>query len=373
MFTRKLLLGLGASCVAVALAFAAVEPQGTKAAHAAAPPEVRGPRVAVLATFPGAEHTSLYLVQAGGGADPAPVATFAHLPDAAVRAAVVPGTPYVLATADTTPSRDASFNASLFRLRPHAPPEALVDRVVHASRPLVTSAGRIFVSRGRAGTEIEGRLRVDPLTVDEVDLSTGKTRAVHAEHGHLLFLAGAAGKEIVLYRVLPHHADVVAVDPDTGAVRSIVKNLPPFARDFSIDAGGKKLVFQGRHETDSRTWVVDEIDLASGHARRLFSSPSMTLAPAVLPSGGVLYNPPGRGLSTLDAEARIAGPLGPGVDLVAAATTDSRWIAALHTQPSSLAIPFLVDATTGVASALPAPRGSRVTIAGFYPANGGAL
>lgn len=373
MFMRKLLLGLGASCVAVALAFAAAGPEGATPAHAAAPPEVRGPRVAVLATFPGAEHTSLYLVQAGGGADPAPVATFAHLPDAAVRAAVVPGTPYVLATADTTPSRDASFNASLFRLQPHAPPEALVSGVVHASRPLVTPAGRVFVSRGRAGTEIEGQLRVDPLTVDEIDLATGNTRAVHAEHGHLLFLAGAAGKEIILYRVLPDHADIVAVDPDSGAVRSIVKDLPPFARDFSMDAHGEKLVFQGRHETNSRTWTIDEIDLASGRARRLFSSPNMNLAPAVLPSGGVLYNPPGRGLSTLDAEARIAGPLGPGVDLVAATTADSRWIAALHTQPSALPVPFLVDTETGAAAVLPAPRGSRVAVAGFSLEMGGAL
>ena len=99
----------------------------------------------------------------------------------------------------------------------------------------------------------------------------------------------------------------------------------------------------------------------------------MTLAPAVLPSGGVLYNPPGRGLSPLDAEARLAGPLGPGVDLVAAATADSRWIAALHTQPSELPVPFLVDTRTGAASVLPAPRRTRVVIAGFYPENGGAF
>ncbi|MRG95467.1 hypothetical protein [Polyangium spumosum] len=372
MLTRKFLLGLGASCVVVALAFAAYGPEVAAPAHAAAPPEVRGPRVALLATFPGAEHSALYLVQAGGGADPAPVATFSHLPDATVRAAVVPDTPFVLATADSTPGRDASFNASLFRLRPHAPAEVLVDRVVHASRPLVAPTGRVFVSRGRPGPDLEGRLRVDPLTVDEVDMTTGKTRAVHGAHGHLLFLAGATAREIILYRVLPDRADLVAVDPDAGAVRPLVKNLPPFARDFSIDAAGKKLVFQNRHETNSRTWVVDELDLTTGRARRLFSSPSMSLAPAVLPSGGVLYNPPGRGLSTLDAEARIAGPLGPGVDLVAAATADSRFIAALHTQPSALPVPFLVDTKTGAASVLPAPRGSRVAIAGFYLENGGA-
>ena len=372
MLTRKILLGLGASCVAAALAVAAPDPEGAAPAHAAAPPEIHGPRVALFATFPGAELTSLYLVQAGGGADPAPVATFGHLPGAVVRGAVVPGTPYVLATADTTPTRDGSFNASLFRLQPHTPPEVLVDRIVYASRPLVTPAGRVFVSRGSPGPALEGRLRVDPLTIDEVDLATGQTRAVHAEQGHLLFLAGATAREIVLYRVLPDHADIVAIDPDSGAVRSMVKNLPPFARDFSIDARGQKLVFQGRHETNSRTWVVDEIDLASGRARRLFSSPSMTLAPAVLPSGGILYNPPGRGLSTLDAEARLAGPLGPGVDLVAAATADSRWLAALHTLPSALPVPFLVDTQSGVAKVLPAPRGSRVAIAGFYPEDGGA-
>ncbi len=373
MLTQKLLLGLGASIALAAHALASPDPGGASNAHAALPPEARGPRVALLATFPGAEHTSLYLVQAGGGADPAPVSTFAHLPDAVVRGATVPGKAFVLATADTTPTRDASFNASLFRVAPHAPPETLVDRVVHASRPLVTAAGRVFVSRGRPGAEIEGRMRVDPLTVDEIDLGTGQTRTVHAEDGHLLFLAGATGREIILYRVLPGGADVVAVDPDSGAVRTVLKNLPPFARDFSLDARGDKLVFQGRHETDSRTWVVDEVEIATGRARRLFSSPSMTLAPAVLPNGGVLYNPPGHGLSTLAAEARVAGPLGPGVDVVAAATADSRWIAALHTQPSTLAVPFVVDTQTGAAAVLPAPRGSRVAIAGFFPENGGAL
>jgi len=372
MSKRRLLLGLGASCVVAALALAFIEPEGERAAHAAAAPETLGPSVALVATLPGAELSSLYVVDAGRAAAPPPVATFAHAPDAVVRAALVPNTPFVLATADTEVSSDRSFDASLFRLEPHAPPIVLTDRVVHASRPLVTAAGRVFVSRGKPGPALEGRMRVDALTIEEVDLETGKTRVVHAEDALLLFLAGSTEREILLYRVFPDKADVVAVDPDTFATRFILKSLPPFARDFSTDASGDKLVFQDRSETDARAWVVDEVEVATGKKSRLFSSASMTLAPAVLPNGGVLYNPPGRGLETLDAEARVASPLGPGVDVVAASTGDAHFLAALHTQPSALPVPFVLDTQTGKVALLPAPRGTRIAIAGFSTQNGGA-
>jgi len=372
MQTRRILLGLGAASVAAALAFVPTAPRGPSHAQAAVLPEARGPRVALVATRPGAELSSLYLVRAGEPGDPAPVATFGHLADAVVRAAVLPGSDVVLATADTTPGRDASFNASLFRLTPHAPPVTLVDRVVHASRPLVTRAARIFISRGAAGPEVDGQMRIDALSIEEVNGSTGQTRVVHAADGYLLFLVGAAGREIVLYRVLPKGADLVAVDPDSGALRPILKSMPPFARDFSIDAAGQRVVFQNRHESDAQTWVIEEVDLASGHKNRLFSSPSMALAPALLPKGSLLYNPPGRGLSTLDAEMRVSSPLGAGVDVVAASTADERWIAALHTQPSALSVPFVLETTSGAAAVLPAPSGVRVEIAGITTENGGA-
>jgi hypothetical protein len=372
MNTRRLLLGLGVALVAPLLLLGSQETSGTTSALAAVAPAPHGPRVALLATFPGALHTSLYLVHAGETAPPAPVATFGHLPDATVRAALIPGTTTALVTADTTPTRDASFNASLFRLAPHTPPETLVDRVVHASRPLVTPAGRVFVARGVAGPELDGKLRVDALTIDEIDISTGAARTVHAVQGHLTFLAGLAGHELVVYRVLPGHADIVAIDPDTGAVRPVLSTLPPFARDFSIDAAGARLVFQNRHEADSRTWVIDEVTLANGKTRRLYQSASMTMAPALLPGGGVLFNPDGAGLHALDTEAPLRGPLGPGVDVHAGLSADGAHLLALHTVAGALPVPFVIETKSGAASVLPAPSGARIAIAGILPGEGGA-
>lgn len=370
MALRKLTTTCGALAALLAITYAAVHDDGTPSAQAADKSVPHAPRTALLATHPGAELTSLFLVDAVGSSALAPVSTFAHLPDATVRAAIIPGKTEVLATADTTPSRDASFNASLFHLRPHNPPERIVDRVVHASRPLVTQTGRVFVSRGEPGAKIEGHMRVDSLAIDEIDLGTGQTRTVHQTNGYLLFLVGAIGSDIVLYRIFPDRADIVAIDPDTLAERPIVKSLPPFARDFSIDEKNGLLVFQNRHESDSHAWVVERVELGTGKTNRLFSGPSMTLAPFALPQGGVVFNPRGQGLSPLDTSLSVIAPLGAGVDVIAASTADGRWLAALHTRPSTFAVPFIVDTKTGAWRVLPAPPNTRVAVAGFVVEGG---
>jgi hypothetical protein len=334
---------------------------------------VTGPTVALLVTPPGGAHTSLYLARAGEApSEQAPAATFTHLEGAVVRGAVIPGTDVVLAVADTLPTRDASFAATMFRLAPHRPPELVCDRVVHASRPLVARGGRVFVSRGRAGLEIPGAMRIDELSVDEIDPATGAARTVLAHQGYLAFLAGAFGAEILVYRVGPGGADLVAVDPDTGARRPVAPSLAPFARDFSIDPGAGAIVFQERDELDRRTWTIERIDLASGARARLHAGPSMNLAPFAWPGGGVGYNPDGqRGLALLGAtRSPVAGPLGPGVDLVQSVSPDGAWVAGLHTLAGALPVPFAIDTRSGAAVALAAPPGTRVAVAGFVP--GGA-
>lgn len=343
----------------------------------------KGVTVALLATRPGALHTSLYLARAGGSEAGAPVATFTHLAGAVVRGSVIPGTAIVVAAADSKPTRDLSFNASLFRLAPHEPPEALCDGVVHASRPLVTRDGRVFVSRGAAGAEPTsaagaGEMRVDALSIEEVDPATGALRTIHTFSGYLAFLAGALGSEVILYRVSPAGADIVAVDADTGSMRAVVPSLPPFARDFSVDEGARALVFQGRHEANPRAWVVERVDLKSGERARLAESPSMNLAPHVWPGGGIAYNPDGRsGLALLGANAgdsEIRGPMGEGVDAVLAGSQDGRWLAALHTVQGALPVPFAIDTETGAIAALHGPPGARIAVAGFLDnAEGGAL
>jgi hypothetical protein len=370
MALRKITLTSGALGIALAIAFAAVHDNAAPPAQAAdiTTPDV--PRAALLATHPGAELTSLFFVDARANANLAPVATFGHLPDATVRAVVLPGKNEILATADTTPTQDASFNASLFYLRAHTPAVRLVDRVVHASTPLVTSAGRIFVSRGEPGKDIDGQLRVDSLTIDEIDLATGKPHTLHQTNGYLLYLAGALDKEIIVYRIVPNRADIMAIDTDTGKERFIFKNLPPFARDFSIDPQKRTIVFQNRDENDSGTWVVDRVEIATGKTQRLYSGSSMTLAPFTLPQGGVLYNPPGNGLSALEGHSSISGPLGEGVDVVAGMSPDGRYLAALHTLPSAFGVPFVVETQSGRARVLAAPANTRVVLAGFVVEGG---
>jgi hypothetical protein len=328
-----------------------------------------GATVALLATQPRAEHTSVYLSPVGGSDAGPPVATFTHLEDAVVRASTLPGEAGVLAIADTAPTRDASFAASLFLLVPHAPPARLVDGVVHASRPLVTDEGRVFVSRGVAGPEPTApgstapSMRVDALSIDEIDVQTGVARPVHTVLGQLAFLAGSLGSEVIVYRVTPGGTDLIAVDADTGTVRVVLPALLPFARDFSVERESGTLLLQERHESDSRRWVIDRVDLDTGRRSRLHESTSMALAPHAWPGGRLAFTPDRRGLAIEGLDR--ASPLGEGVDAVLATSADDCWAAALHTAPGARPVPFAIDTATGAPAAIPAPRGARVTIAGF--------
>lgn len=372
---RSLFLAAAAVLGAAASALPGLGPSPTpQPAFAGDPQPIAAPRVALLSTLPGGSHTSLHLVTPGDTAAAlAPVATLGHAEDAAVRGVTVPGSDAVAVIADTLAARDLSFAASLYRMAPHRPPELICDRVVHASRPLATASGRVFVSRGVAGPPSEDRYRVDALTIDEVDLATGATRTVHAFAGYLAFLAGAHGSEILVYRVDASGADLVGVDPDTGKVRTIAALLP-FARDFSVDPARGAIVMAERDESDSRAWAIDRIDLQSGARTRLRESASMSMAPFAWPSGAVVWSAEGRGgLSLLDGSGAVPrAPLGAGVDLVRAVSADGAWAALLHTVPSTLPVPFAVDVRAGKAAALPAPSGARVEIAGFLGGDGGA-
>ncbi|WP_437680614.1 hypothetical protein [Sorangium sp. So ce131] len=373
-----------AAAAVVAGAGGSAAPELSRVGHSLVPAALAAPAarpapasVALLATAPGAAETTLHIAPLGAPKVGPPLAVLRHLSDAIVRARVVPGTQVVVATADTSPARDPSFNASLFRIEPRAEPAALCDGVVHASRPLVTRSGRVFVSRGVAGPEPPrdgdlARLRVDALTIDEVDLATGATRAVHAHTGYLAFLAGEWNGELVLYRVAPGSADIVGVSPDSGATRVIAPSIPPFARDFSVDAAGA-LVFQGRHEADPSAWVVDRLDLASGKITRLAVSAYSGLAPHSWPGGGLAYTPDrATGLLVRGARASVRGPLGPGVDVVQAVSEDAAWVAALHTNPSAFPVPFAIHAATGDVAAIPAPPGARIAVAGFVAGKEGS-
>lgn len=362
-------LALAAASIAIGASFIPLERSVTPA-HASNSIGVQGPSVALLVTKPGALHTSLYLASPGGGTPSAPVATFNHLPNAFVRGRVVPGKSIVLAVADTDSSRDKSFNSSLFRLIPHTPPAEICNSIVYGSRPLIMESGRVFVARGKAGPELPtqsiSNLRTDELFIDEVDLGSGTLHTIHSHSGYLAHLAGAYLNEIVLYRVSQAGADIVAVDVNSGNVRPILSKLPPFARDFSIDESNGQLVFRGRHESNSKLWTIERIDLHTLARTRLYENPSMTLSPHVWPTGGIIYNPYAQsGMAFLGSPSPLSAPLGQGMDAVAGISSDGQWAAIEHTLPSELPIPFVVEVNTGKVSTLAVPSGSRAEIAGF--------
>jgi len=220
------------------------------------------------------------------------------------------------------------------------------------------------VVRGEAGAAIEGETRVDRFSLDEVDLATGATRSWHEFDGHHLHLAATGGGEAYLYRVAPHGADLVAVDAQ-GQVRVIRDRVLPYARDFSLDAEGH-LIFRQRHRRDPRRWQALRIDADGGSPEVLYEGETFALAPHAWPGGGVLLNPRREGMSLLGSQDALPPhPMGPGVDLLRATSTDQRYVALLHTRAGVLPRPFVVDRQTGRVAALEVPDQERIAIAGF--------
>lgn len=325
------------------------------------------PPLALIVTRGG--HSDLYVARPGDKLG-APRVGFDHLPEGNVRARVLPDGS-VLAAAPITPGRDVSFNGGLLRLEPTSGAVLpLCSGLTHASRPLVTPAGRTFVERGAAGSASEGALRVDELRIDEVDPLSGSLRTIHSMSGFVLHLAGWHDGEVLLYRVGlgvdgKGKSDIVAVDPDTLAVRVVLPNLPPFGRDFSVDAHAGRLIYRGRHEHDARRWVVDSVDLQSGQQQRLYDGHSFSIAPHAWPGGGVAINRGRGGLELIGASDTVHQPFGPGVDVLRAVSADGRFVALLHTRRGRQAHAFVIDRQSDSSAALDVIAGSRHAIAGF--------
>jgi hypothetical protein len=375
--SQRALVALGCCAVAVACWLGlSVEPSaaqpppsdGTPAPPALGP----APAVALIATMPGADLSRLYVVGPGQALPPATL-EFHHLPGGSVRAEVWSQAPVVLATARTTPGRDRSFDGGLYRLDPATGVKQLCTNLTHASRPLITPTGRVFVSRGTAGPPPAsgGSLRVDELTIDEVDPQSGAVTTVHKSAGYLVHLAGWHDGRLLLYRLGPTLADLVALSPQTGKIEILLPALPPFARDFSVDPKASRLVYRNRHQSDARRWVVDTLDLTTRAQNRLYEGESFSLAPHVWPGGAVAFNPKRQGLRLQGTKDPIASPMGPGVDLIRSVSETERFVAALHTVQGRLPVPFVMDRHSGAMERLTTPSGSRVAIAGFVSTTGG--
>lgn len=315
----------------------------------------------MLVGTPGEEASTLIFQSPGAGAPAEGAATLRHLPWAVIRGRVLPGTRTALVVADTARRGDGSFGATLLRISPGAAPEVLADRVFHATRPLVTSTGRVFVERG-----IEGPARVDRLSIDEVNPMTGEARPVHAFEGYTTHLVGALGDELLVYRVRYQHADLVAVHMDTGTTRKLRGELVPFARDFSVDEVTRVLRWTTL-ETATGDWVVVAMNADEGVETVIARAQRPSLAASAWPGGRWAFNPGGdRGLALSEGEdQRRIAPLGPGADVVRAATGNGAWVALDHTRPSSLPAPFVMSQDGKRVLRIAVPEGMRSEILGF--------
>lgn len=282
------------------------------------------------------------------------LARFDHLPGAAVRGAMLSRTGQYLAVADTSPRRDLSFAASLFLLGETGPARRLCDDVVHASRPLVADDGRIYVVRGAAGPERLPDPRLDDLRLDEIDPDTGVARTLLNYTGQLLHLAGHHDHALIVYRVGAASADLVAVDTAPPFTVHPLLDIPPFARDFSVD--GDTLTFHNRDEFDPHTWHIEQLDLRTAAPRTLAADIDMRAQPFA--AGGTVHAAlRGAALHRLDG-APVAAPCAPPVpcvDVLRRASADARWLAGLHVRAGALPRPFILDAATNTSTLLPPP------------------
>lgn len=306
------------------------------------------PDVALLSTAPEAEFSELRF-QPLAQTQLAPVAArLFHLPRESVLGAVVPGTRQVLVVAATASQQDLSFASSLFLLEAGKPARLLADRIALSTRPLVTSEGRVFVQRGRAGEN-----RIDALTIDEIDLRTGRSREVLAFSGSTAFLAGNLGRELLVYRVGPQGADLIAVHADALGVRILIPKLAPLARDFVLTADGKALVYtQG--EPSTGRWFIERLELATLARSRLAEGGTMALLPTPLPDGRLAFAP-GVGLGLRDLEgATVVPPGGAGFERIRAFTRKGVAIG-LRETPGEFPAPI---------GGFVAPRDQRLDVAG---------
>jgi len=287
-----------------------------------------------------------------------------HRDGAAIRAATT-ADGGVVVNADVSPGKDLSFVGGLFLVREGEETRTLALDVVHSSTPHVLSDGRILVSRGAAGAESPGVSRVDDLTVDAVDPVSGDVETIASFHGYLLFIAGTLGDEVFLYRIGEGHADIIAVDVRTSKERTLIPEINPYARDFSVDATTKTLVYVN-HSADpspASEWFTERLDLASLKAERVEEGPSMEVTPHTLPGGDVLM--------TLDAEkgaSRLGGgplEIGAGVSEIADIDPSATFATGTVAMPGALGRPFVVDLSTGKARPLPVANQKRAIVAGF--------
>lgn len=288
-----------------------------------------------------------------------PRARVTHPGGATVRGAVDGATVWLAAPVEGT--REDGFDFGLYEVDLATGEYGLHHHdLTHAGRPLLGDDGGVWFVDGWAGAPSPGAYRVDGFRLRR-RAPDGADEVLHEMEGLMMHLGAVHGGEAFVYRVRGDRADVVAVSA-TGEVRTVVDDMLPFARDFSVDR--ERLVYRQRHAGDARRWLVRTVPLAGGEASTLFEGDRFALAPHAWPGGGVALNAGGDGLSLLDATDSLRAPLGAGVDEVRAVDARGRWVALVHREPGGTSTPFLVDRTRDVVVPLPAP-GRRFELLGL--------
>jgi hypothetical protein len=348
------------------------------------------PRVAVLSTLAGQGRTNL-IFQPIDSATPAPViATFAHLPGTSVAGAVVPHTNKVLVIAGTETRRDPAFGASLLMMGEQEETKLVVDRVYQGTRPLILDDGRAIVQRGTEGSEpteedlAAGRMRVDRLTIEQIGLSGNDSKVLSRFDGYIAFIAGALRNEIFVYRVGPDGADIIGIDADSGRERTIVRPLPPFARDFSIDAQNQALLFTNADPDHPGQWEVQRLSVAppppgtpivpptsralvGGRLERIAGASHPAIAPTAWVNRGIALNRTLTGLQVLAPQgAAPKVPFTAGTDVVRSffLSRNDTWALAVHYSEDRLPEPVVIQTSTMNVQKLAVPAGSVVDLAG---------
>jgi hypothetical protein len=304
-----------------------------------------------------------------------------HVAQSARRGAIYAhhGRTAVLVTAQIRPMSGHTYESQLFALE-NGVTRPLVDGISNASAPIVTERGTVLVSRGTDGSDPDTmqspmgqglRERVDQLSVEAVDIDTGRTRTVFRGEGQIAWLGCALRDDRALvYHVTTNGAFLRVIDANSGAQNTIMGPMPALARDFSYDRDRDEVTFARAASIGSDEYEIVTVPASGGAARVRLRAASDHLMPRVLKDGAIAFSPAqDTGLSILArgaSAARSLAPLGAGSDWIAAERSDGQWIAVRHLDPATRNDVFVVSTRDGQRRATFTDNNDPVEIVGFW-------
>ena len=315
--------------------------EAPSSAHAAPTVPVALPKPARLGVLYGpidGETTTIGFatIDATGNGKVDAVGWLTHPPGSARRGVAMADQEVAFVVVAEPGDRRSSYANALYRVEKGAS-KRLCGGIAKASTPIVTSGGRVVVARGIDGPEpndLESKqllLRVDALTIDDVDPVTGNITNLWTWSGYQAFLGArvvsAGREEIAVSLATRTGASLFALDPTTKGTRVLAAAVPPYARDFSFDPVRGAIVFADLVKPFDPTCNVLSLDLASLAIKPLYVT-NNELAISSDDDHGLAMVLPDK------AQRMLLSPLGDGSDAATHASADGRWIALRHTPVS---------------------------------------